>query len=367
MRHYTKYLVISLLAFFLNACSSNSVIQPVSKHVVFSSAITQLPFVKTFNHVSENNIKKLPVYAQCQIKVGLQINPVTGLHMATEDTMKNVMICMAEAIKNKADVVILPELSLSYSVAVRNKLIKKLKMIANQQDMVIIAGSYYDSSRYSRVPIIGKGWIDFGYEMKPSFYEVSARGGLGMNAGKYLTVVKTKYGNIMPLICVDLISDGANFQIRQLAAENKIDVLANINYNPAAWEFLIEANSIVRRHPIFATVTNVSSILGLDKRCEKYGDNGSCGGNTALIANIRNDDLACPNCESILHSMLPKSFVNGAHKRLAYDNVVATIPTGKQGMLIYKLNLNLKRIPISANAPDQGYPPVKDLKFISLN
>ena len=275
-------------------------------------------------------------------------------------------MCAAEAVKHNANVLILPELSLAYPEAERDKIIAKLKNIAKQHDMVIIAGSYYDKNRYSRTPIIGKNWFELGYKIRPSFYEASAKKGLGMKQGHYLTVVKTKYGNIMPLVCVDLISDTVNYQIRKLAAEHKIDVLANINYNPAAWEFLIEANSIVRRHPIFATVTNVASVFGQRKKCIKSGDNGNCGGNTALIANIRNHDLACPNCDSVLKEYLPNRFIFNGHKRLAYDNVVATIPPIKQGLLIYKLNLNLKRIPMAANAPDQGYPPVKDLQFISM-
>lgn len=352
----------------LGACSSTPT-APKKLLVTKTEKITlaSLPTVKTFDHTAGQTMTSLPVYAQCQIQVGLKINPVTGLHLATDDTSKRVLMCAAEAVKNKANVLILPELSLSYPQPLRDKIIQKLKTIAKQHDMVIIAGSYYDENRYSRTPIIGKNWMELGYKIRPSFYEASPRNGLGMRQGKYLTVVKTKYGKIMPLICVDLISDAVNYQIRRLAAEHKIDVLANINYNPAAWEFLLEANSIVRRHPIFATVTNVSSVFGQKKRCIKSGDNGLCGGNTGVIANIRNNDLACPNCDSILQEYLPRNFLLKGHKRLAYDNVVATIPPIKQGLLVYKLNLNLKRIPLAANAPDQGYPPVSDLKFVSLN
>jgi len=72
-----------------------------------------------------------------------------------------------------------------------------------------------------------------------------------MVPGDELIAITTPFGRILPLTCVDLISDGVQYVIRNLATRNQIDVIANVNFNPAGWEFMVEANSIARRHPVF--------------------------------------------------------------------------------------------------------------------
>jgi hypothetical protein len=46
--------------------------------------------------------------------------------------------------------------------------------------------------------------------------------------------------------------------------------------------------------------------------------------------------------------------------------LIAFISPGKEGALMYDLNLRLIRTPAETNAPDQGYPTVRNVKTILL-
>lgn len=46
--------------------------------------------------------------------------------------------------------------------------------------------------------------------------------------------------------------------------------------------------------------------------------------------------------------------------------MLADIPFSEEAMLVYELNMRMKQEPLAANAPDQGYPPVRGLRKISL-
>lgn len=51
---------------------------------------------------------------------------------------------------------------------------------------------------------------------------------------------------------------------------------------------------------------------------------------------------------------------------MAFDHVVADLDAGKEALLVSELNLRLPRIPQTTNAPDQGYPPVREIACIDL-
>jgi hypothetical protein len=50
----------------------------------------------------------------------------------------------------------------------------------------------------------------------------------------------------------------------------------------------------------------------------------------------------------------------------AYEMLIAHIPPGKEGVLIYDLNLRLIRTPSETNAPDQGYPTIRNIRTIPI-
>jgi hypothetical protein len=235
--------------------------------------------------------------------------------------------------------------------------------------MVILAGSFYDSNRQSRLPVIGPGWEELGYKLKPSRFEASPRYGLGMKEGKELLLLDTVFGRIMPLTCVDLISDSAQYRVRNLATRNQVDVLANLNFNPAAWEFLIEGNSLSRRHPVVVSITNVSGSPDPKRRaeCLQKGDNGYCFGNSALFASLREKETDCPNCVKAVADLVEPVFKTGDARSLPYDTLVAVVPPFQEAMLVYDVNLRMLREPAATNAPDQGYPVVRNVRRVPLS
>jgi hypothetical protein len=247
-------------------------------------------------------------------------------------------------------------------------MLNKVREVARERGMIIFAGSYYDSYRQSRLPIIGPDWEETGYKLRPSRFESSPRHGRGMQPGNEVILLHTQFGRIIPITCVDLISDAIQYEIRNLATRNQVDVIVNLNYNPAAWEFLIEANSITRRHPIFVTITNIAGEADQEKseECRKTGDNGYCFGNTALFADLRSKDSDCPNCSKMVSDLIEPAFKTGDTRSIPYNSLVAVIPVAQEAMLVYDLNLRLNREPFATNAPDQGYPVVRNVRRVPL-
>jgi predicted amidohydrolase len=313
-------------------------------------------------------------YAQCQIAFTLAGSPATGLAEAADPAAQagKVLSCVTAARADSATVVVLPELSLALPVTQRDALLWSLTQIARDANMIIVAGSYYDAQRHNRLVVIGPGWMEQGYKTRPSRFEASPRAGLGMTPANEILLLDTDFGRIVVITCVDLISDAVQFAVRNLANRGAMDVLVNINYNPASWEFLIEANSIVRRHPVFATITNVTSPpTGACLSGGRPEDTGYCFGHSAVFASLRTSAADAPNSAVTVLRDLPPQFIEGtgttAHRMLAYDDLVADPGAFFEGLIVYDLNLRLPREPLSTNAPDQGYPTVRDIRYVPLS
>jgi len=289
-----------------------------------------------------------------------------GLSVLSDASLGRLRSCLAVAQKEGVQVLILPELSLALPGASRDNFLQELADAATKSKMIIFAGSYYDQERYSRLVVVGPGWIEKGYKIRPSRFEASPAAGVGMRPGLELLLLETPYGRIVPITCVDLISDSIQYQVRDLADRSQIDVLINLNYNPASWEFLIEANSIARRHPLFVTITNISIWPPSAAHCGQDGDDGSCGGNTALFASLRPRKDDCPDCEQLVVPSLPAYFKEGVKRSIPYDTLAAVVPPLTEALLVYDLNLRLLREPAATNAPDQGYPTVRNLHQVPV-
>lgn len=328
-----------------------------------------LPPIRIADHLGQKERKTFPRFGQCQIKFDLEPRP-DQLQMAKQpvELRQRLGDCFEIARTKGVNVLILPELALSFTEEIRSEVLAEAKKLAKETHMIIIAGSYYDDQRHNRLLVIGEDWIETGFKLRPSRFEVAPKAHEGMNPGESLLVLKTIYGTLAVITCVDLISDEVQFLMRRLATRGEIDVLININYNPQSWEFLIEANSIVRRHPIFASITNVASY----EECPV--DNGGCAGYTAVFADLRTRLNEAPNNADRISAELPPSFTSIVTEKtpkgpvtrkirlLPYDHLVATITAFEEAMLIYDLNLNLTREPITTNAPDQGYPTIKNVQ-----
>jgi predicted amidohydrolase len=328
-----------------------------------------LPAVRRVDHLGrDGTVRPYATYAQCQIEVSIGTDQRTALPVVPDENAGKIADCLAAAVSEGANVLILPELSLAFRESKRKEVLETIRRAAREHQMIVLAGSYYDSNRASRLPVIGPDWEELGYKIHPSRFESSPRQGRGMSPGKELLLVATSAGRIMPLTCVDLISDGVQYTIRNLATRGQVDVIANVNFNPAAWEFMIEANSLARRHPVFVSITNVASAgdAKLQEDCQRTGDTGYCYGNSSLFANLRERDSDCPNCARSIVDLLGPPFTAGPARALPYDSLVAVVPPFQGAVLVYDLNLRLTREPATTNAPDQGYPTVRNVRRVPL-
>jgi hypothetical protein len=131
-------------------------------------------------------------------------------------------------------------------------------------------------------------------------------------------------------------------------------------------EFLVEANSIARRHPVFVTITNVAAYPPTKKECANDPGKSYCAGHTALFGNLRADPKDCPNCIHAVTQDLPSIFLTGNNRSVPYDSIVADVPPLNESLLVYELNLRLLREPAATNAPDQGYPPIRSIHRVQL-
>jgi hypothetical protein len=366
--------VVVLLLTNLTGCAGMIHQDPVNVHspsilpTETSAVANDLPPIRRVDHRNGQPYRPFATYGQCQIELSYTVDPISSLPVVTDNYRTKVESCISLAIKEDVNVLILPELSLGFRETTRNSLMETLKTVSRERGMVFIAGSFYDRNRYSRLPVIGPGWEEYGYKIKPSRFEASPRYGLGMKEGKELLLLDTVFGKIIPLTCVDLISDAAQYSVRNLSTRGQVDVIANLNFNPAAWEFLIEGNSISRRHPVIVSITNISGSPDpkIKTECQQKGDDGYCFGNSALFASLRGRDTDCPNCAKAVTDLVESVFKTGDVRSLPYDTLVAVVPPFQEGVLIYDVNLRLLREPAATNAPDQGYPVVRNVRRVPL-
>jgi predicted amidohydrolase len=306
-------------------------------------------------------------FAQCQISISTTTVEETGLYVVRDesDHLGKLQRCVQMAIAHKANILIFPELALAMSKDSRENFIAELREVALKHRMIVVGGSFYDEKRYSRLVVIGPGWMEVGFKTHASRYEVSPLMNKGMQTEPEILLLKTRYGNLAVITCVDLISDDVQFSIRKHANTSDVDMLININDNPAAVEFLVEANSLVRRHPLFASITNVSDPQACLDAQKRLIDTGNCFGHTAVFADLRGGGKDPDSGQKIVKELPPQLLANG-ERPIWLDHLVGDLPPGYEGMLLYDINLRLKRIPNTTNAPDQGYPPIKNLGRISF-
>ncbi len=352
-----------------------------SETVLGSGAEDEAVAIKLVDH-STGHPEHFVKFAQCQIEIELEGDGRGLYRVATgkeRDLRTRINACVSQALKDGVKVLIMPELTMAFPPGLLSEVVGGLRKTADESGMIVVAGSYYDADRYSRLVVLGPGWEELGYKIRPSRMESCPKDSMGMNAKGQLLVVRSDYGTFAIITCVDLISDEVQSRIRELANSGIIDVVININDNPAAWEFLVEANSIVRRHPIFASVTNVAMPAGTGDAYEGKSpvDHGTSYGNSAIFADLRDAAKDYPDNSGPIVDSLPDHFLEDwgvdpstgkevKTRRIPYDHLVGVLPAFQEGMLEYELNIRLKREPLSTNAPDQGYPPIRDLHIVRI-
>lgn len=342
--------------------------------VIGISSIAQtnigLPKIKKIDYQSENRVW-FARYGQFQLKFDYTIdNTPFGLPQVKDQDsqIEKLKICLDIALENEINVAIFPELSISLKKNKHKKLIKYLEKFAYENDMIIIAGTFYDDEgRCKNATILPIGTINT-YKIRPSIFESSTLDGKGMPFSDTLHLFNTKFGNFLTLVCVDLISDDANYTVRDLSNKGQLDMLININFNPKSQEFMREASAMTVRHPLFVSLTNVCC----HGEIKKYTWDDNEYGNTSIFGSVRHSfkeeitkSLPAFYCvsDSLEKNGKKTTFVQ-THP--AYKSMLGIIDPGEEALLLYDINLRVTRTPQENNAPDQGYPTIKNIKIIDL-
>ena len=354
-----KYLAITFSLFAITSWS---------QEINITSSFPKIEIIE----IDENNQPNFVKYAQYQIEIPLIKESKSGLYFLKnpkEHTTK-ILSFIEKGIENDVNVMIFPELSVSMHTKDRKNLEQKALKLAVENDLFIILGSYYDENNNSRILVITSKGIYRSYKIKSSRFEASPIKGKGMKLGDTLLVFQTKYGNILPITCVDLISDDIQYIARYLSNNEIIEVLVNINWNPATWEFMREISNIVDRHSLFASITNnvLDSTKVKDWKLKPYSKKCAFSGygeygNTSLFGSMRDDQ------RSKLLPFISECFKHSEKDVLlpSYQNLIYNLEPGIEAMLVYELNLRVIRLPKITQAPDQGYPLVRNVEVIPLN
>jgi predicted amidohydrolase len=355
-------IILGIACFFLLA--GNSFSQAILDRKFLTG---DMPDVIEFNYKSESKVWWSRI-AQCQLRYNFEKLKENGLYRISpgESSLleQKIMQSLEISIQNKANIVVFPELILAFEDATRKKIVEILLQKAKQHELIIICGSFYDSERKNISVIITPDGVLNGDKIRPSRIETNPLNGYGMKTGEKIAYLKTKYGNIIVVTCVDLISDDVQYIIRKMSNLGILDICVNINYNPASWEFMREASAIVKRHPLFFMITNSANPK------DNTDDNGHSYGNTSIFASIQkeNSEYIMPDELSpfLICQNSDKSIKKSCKRHPAYETLIANIPPDKEGILLYDLNLRLIRTPDETNAPDQGYPTVRNIQTILI-
>ena len=181
--------------------------------------------------------------------------------------------------------------------------------------------------------------------------------------------INTKYGNFLTLVCVDFISDDANYKVRELSNKGFLDILININFNPKSQEFMREASSISVRHPMFVCLTNVCC----HGEIKKFTWDDDEYGNTSVFGSVQ-DEFKNEIANSLPAFYCVSDTIIESNKQIvytkthpAYKSMLGLVNPGEEALLLYDINLRVIRAPEENNAPDQGYPTIKNIEVINIS
>ncbi len=106
-------------------------------------------------------------YGICQLRYEMT-ETKDGLYTISnpEKHLENIGKLTAIATNNGVNVLVFPELSLAFADDIRKKTIQDLSKIAKENDMIIIAGSFYNGNKQNTVPVIMPGKIEYSYKIK---------------------------------------------------------------------------------------------------------------------------------------------------------------------------------------------------------
>ena len=107
-----------------------------------------IPNVKQIEYQSEKEVW-FARYGQFQLKFDYSVDGTPfGLPQVKEQDslIRKMKICLDIALENKINVAVFPELSLSFKKNKHNKFVRYLEKFSSENDMIIIAGTFYDKT-----------------------------------------------------------------------------------------------------------------------------------------------------------------------------------------------------------------------------
>ena len=176
------------------------------------------------------------------------------------------------AVRQKVDLLVFPELT------VPKEFVEELYDVANENDMIIIAGTHYkrvEGGYTSLCPIVLPNHIYETQKITPAPSEKSAFKEGTISGNEIFCFRGSKIGDFAVLICLDY----TNTQLKDLLDKDELDFLIVSACNPKSKGFFYHMQTDVQgsRDGLYILYSNViSKILGVDGRSSLFGimDNG---------------------------------------------------------------------------------------------
>ncbi len=192
------------------------------------------------------------------VQIDYEVSPTLPFILQNRENIRDKIIKALEiAEKNQIDIICFPELCLD------DELLEEVKKF---DDIIIIAGTYYNKDNYNMCPVIIYGAVYPVFKMNPSYFENEIVKGFGMKCGSEVTIFQTvdnKFRFVV-LICLDFIQEWRNF----VDGENKVNFIFVPSYNPSKRRFQRNADILCETHQVDIGISN------LTEKEEKFG--GSC-------------------------------------------------------------------------------------------
>ncbi len=201
----------------------------------------------------KNNTIKISI-----VQIKYEISPTFPFILQNRENVRYKIIKALEiAEKNQIDIICFPELCLD------EELLEEVKKF---DDIIIIAGTYYNKDNYNMCPVIIYGAVYPIFKINPSYFENEIVKGFGMNCGSEITIFQTNDNKFrfVVLICLDFIRECHYF----VDGDNKVDFIFVPSYNPSRWKFQRNSDVLCETYQVDIGISN------LTEKEEKFG--GSC-------------------------------------------------------------------------------------------